>query len=160
MAQILADRRDIDFVLHEQLKVEQFSKHELFPEFNRKAIDLIISSGIDVFNVTHFGRNANVRQRVVLDWLGEQCTRLGCGATRHLQIDHRVEWSTIKVTELANLDKLCGPDHDRKTHEGWALVAGTGRRRMVPPDAPDHPANAPPTDTPVTTGDPPATHAA
>jgi alkylation response protein AidB-like acyl-CoA dehydrogenase len=43
MAQILADRRDIDFVLHEQLKVEQFAKHELFPEFNRKAIDLIIS---------------------------------------------------------------------------------------------------------------------
>ena len=43
MAQILADRRDVDFILHEQLKVEQFSKHELFPEFNRKAIDLIIS---------------------------------------------------------------------------------------------------------------------
>ncbi|MGZ5433910.1 MAG: acyl-CoA dehydrogenase family protein, partial [Thermoanaerobaculia bacterium] len=43
MAQILADRRDIDFVLHEQLKVEQFSKHELFPEFNRKAIDMIVS---------------------------------------------------------------------------------------------------------------------
>src|SRR5450759_3397418 len=43
MAQILADRRDIDFVLHEQLKVERFSKHELFPEFNRKAIDLIIA---------------------------------------------------------------------------------------------------------------------
>ena len=43
MAQILADRRDIDFILHEQLKVEQFAKHELFPEFNRKAIDLIIS---------------------------------------------------------------------------------------------------------------------
>ena len=43
MAQTLADRRDIDFILHEQLKVEQFAKHELFPEFNRKAIDLIIS---------------------------------------------------------------------------------------------------------------------
>jgi hypothetical protein len=43
MAQILADRRDIDFVLHEQLKVEEFAKHERFAEFNRKAIDLIIS---------------------------------------------------------------------------------------------------------------------
>jgi len=43
MAQILADRRDIDFVLHEQLKVEGFAKHERFAEFNRKAIDLIIS---------------------------------------------------------------------------------------------------------------------
>ena len=43
MAQILADRRDIDFVLHEQLKVEALAKHEHFAEFNRKAIDLIVS---------------------------------------------------------------------------------------------------------------------
>ncbi|MHB8999638.1 MAG: acyl-CoA dehydrogenase family protein, partial [Thermoanaerobaculia bacterium] len=43
MAQILADRRDVDFVLHEQLNVEQFAKHELFSEFNRKAIDLIVN---------------------------------------------------------------------------------------------------------------------
>ncbi|MFN2240041.1 MAG: acyl-CoA dehydrogenase family protein, partial [Thermoanaerobaculia bacterium] len=43
MAQILADRRDVDFILHEQLGVEKFSKHERYPEFNRKAIDLIIS---------------------------------------------------------------------------------------------------------------------
>jgi alkylation response protein AidB-like acyl-CoA dehydrogenase len=43
MAQILADRRDIDFVLHEQLKVEELAEHERFSEFNRKAIDLIVS---------------------------------------------------------------------------------------------------------------------
>ena len=43
MAQILADRRDIDFVLHEQLKVETLAKVERFAEFNRKAIDLIVS---------------------------------------------------------------------------------------------------------------------
>ncbi|HEY0593940.1 MAG TPA: acyl-CoA dehydrogenase family protein, partial [Thermoanaerobaculia bacterium] len=43
MAQLLVDRRDVDFVLHEQLNVEQFAKTDLFPEFNRKAIDLILS---------------------------------------------------------------------------------------------------------------------
>ena len=43
MAQILADRRDIDFVLHEQLKVESLAKHARFSEFNRKAVDMIIS---------------------------------------------------------------------------------------------------------------------
>ncbi len=43
MAQILADRRDVDFVLHEQLGVETLSKQERFEEFNRKAIDMIIS---------------------------------------------------------------------------------------------------------------------
>jgi alkylation response protein AidB-like acyl-CoA dehydrogenase len=43
MAQILIDRRDVDFVLHEQLNVESLSKHERFADFNRKAVDLIIS---------------------------------------------------------------------------------------------------------------------
>jgi alkylation response protein AidB-like acyl-CoA dehydrogenase len=43
MAQILADRRDIDFVLHEQLKVESLAKHARFSEFSRKAVDMVIS---------------------------------------------------------------------------------------------------------------------
>ncbi len=43
MAQPIADRRDVDFVLHEQLEVETLSQHEKFEEFNRKTIDLIVS---------------------------------------------------------------------------------------------------------------------
>ena len=43
MAQIIADRRDVDFVLHEQLQVADLSKDEKFVEFNKKTIDLIIS---------------------------------------------------------------------------------------------------------------------
>jgi len=43
MAQVIADRRDVDFVLHEQLNVGALSKHEKFNEFNKKTVDLIIS---------------------------------------------------------------------------------------------------------------------
>lgn len=43
MAQQIADRRDVDFVLHEMLQVEQLSKHEKFAEFNKKTVDLIVS---------------------------------------------------------------------------------------------------------------------
>ncbi len=43
MAQVIADRRDVDFVLHEQLHVEDLSKHEKFAEFNKKTIDLVVS---------------------------------------------------------------------------------------------------------------------
>jgi alkylation response protein AidB-like acyl-CoA dehydrogenase len=43
MAQQIADRRDVDFVLHEQLEVEKLSAHEKFAEFNKKTIDLIVS---------------------------------------------------------------------------------------------------------------------
>ena len=40
MAQLIADRRDVDFVLHEQIKMIE---HELFDEFNKKTINLIVS---------------------------------------------------------------------------------------------------------------------
>ncbi len=43
MAQPIADRRDVDFVLYEQLHVEELSKHEKFADFNKKTVDLIIS---------------------------------------------------------------------------------------------------------------------
>jgi alkylation response protein AidB-like acyl-CoA dehydrogenase len=42
MAQVIADRRDVDFVLHEQLSVSDLSQHEQYAEFNKKTIDLII----------------------------------------------------------------------------------------------------------------------
>jgi len=43
MAQVISDRRDIEFVLYEQLKVDELSKTEVYAEFNRKTIDLILS---------------------------------------------------------------------------------------------------------------------
>ena len=43
MAQQIADRRDVDFVLHEQLGVEHLSKHDIFAEFTKKTVDLIIT---------------------------------------------------------------------------------------------------------------------
>lgn len=43
MVQYIADRRDVDFVLHEQMKVDQLSQHEIFEEFNKKTIDMIVS---------------------------------------------------------------------------------------------------------------------
>lgn len=43
MAQLVSDRRDIDFVLHEQLKVADLSKNKIYQEFNRKTIDMIIN---------------------------------------------------------------------------------------------------------------------
>jgi alkylation response protein AidB-like acyl-CoA dehydrogenase len=43
MAQVIADRRDIDFVLHEQFQVEDLSKHDIYTDFNKKTVDLIIS---------------------------------------------------------------------------------------------------------------------
>ena len=43
MAQVIADRKDVDFVLFEQLKVDELSKHEKFAEFNKKTVELVIA---------------------------------------------------------------------------------------------------------------------
>ena len=43
MAQYIADRRDVDFVLHEQIQVEDLSKNDRFSEFNKKTVDMIVS---------------------------------------------------------------------------------------------------------------------
>lgn len=42
MAQQIADRRDIDFVMFEQFAVDQLSQHEQFAEFNKKTIEMIV----------------------------------------------------------------------------------------------------------------------
>ncbi|MDX9786311.1 MAG: acyl-CoA dehydrogenase [Desulfobacterales bacterium] len=48
MAQVIADRRDIDFVLHEQLEVENLSKHPLFADFDKETVDMIVSTARDL----------------------------------------------------------------------------------------------------------------
>jgi alkylation response protein AidB-like acyl-CoA dehydrogenase len=43
MAQIISDRRDIDFVLYEQLGIEDLLKTEKYGDLNRKMFDMVIS---------------------------------------------------------------------------------------------------------------------
>src|SRR5688572_100006 len=101
---------------------------ELLPD---AAIELILTNGVDIWNVTSLARQPIATQQTVLDWLGAECSRQGCDATRNLQIDHRHDWADTHVTRVCDLDPLCPPDHRRKTHQGWALVDGSGRRPMV-----------------------------
>jgi alkylation response protein AidB-like acyl-CoA dehydrogenase len=43
MAQVIADRRDIDFVLYEQLKVEGLISHKRYKGLNKKTFDMIVT---------------------------------------------------------------------------------------------------------------------
>ncbi|MDX2447898.1 MAG: acyl-CoA dehydrogenase [Desulfobacterales bacterium] len=43
MAQVISDRRDMDFVLYEQMKVEDLLAYEKYEGLNRKVFDMIIS---------------------------------------------------------------------------------------------------------------------
>jgi len=43
MAQLLADRRDLDFVIWEQMSGEELLRYDIYKEFSRKTCDMIIS---------------------------------------------------------------------------------------------------------------------
>jgi alkylation response protein AidB-like acyl-CoA dehydrogenase len=65
MAQLISDRRDVDFVLHEQLKVADLSGNDIFKEFNKKTIDMIINEA----------RNLAIKELLPAQQLGD---REGC----------------------------------------------------------------------------------
>ena len=103
----------------------------------------VVTKGVDVVNVAHLGRSPTAHQRSALEWLSPTCTVEGCDCTI-TEIDHREDWARTKITLLGWLDKECDHHHDLKTHHGWKLVEGHGKRPMVPPDDPRHPDRAPP----------------
>jgi len=106
-------------------------------------LKLVITKGVDVLNVTHLGRKATIAQKCALWWRSPDCDREGCTRTARLQIDHDTGWTKTHTTRLDDSNRLCEHDHDLKTYFGWALVEGTGKREMVPPDDPRHPKNKP-----------------
>ncbi|MFH0729578.1 MAG: acyl-CoA dehydrogenase [Pseudomonadota bacterium] len=65
MAQVIADRRDIDFVLHEQYEASQFSAHDRFKEFTKKMIDMVVTES----------RNLSVKELLPTWKIGDE---VGC----------------------------------------------------------------------------------
>jgi hypothetical protein len=105
-------------------------------------LHLVLTRGQAVAGVVHLGRGPSAAQKIALLWSQPTCSRAGCQQPwTHTEVDHRTPWSEAPETSLDNLDRLCLHDHRLKTHHGWALVHGTGRRDMVPPDHPRHPAH-------------------
>ncbi len=105
-------------------------------------LKLVVTKGVDVLNVTHLGRGPNAAQQVALLWSSQGCSVEGCAGTS-VEIDHRIPYAQTGHTRLDELDPLCKHHHDRKHHDGWAFLEGSGNRRMVPPGDPRHPKNRP-----------------
>jgi len=112
---------------------------ELLPD---AVVALVLTKGIEVRNVTHFGRRATAAMYTALQWQVPLCANIACTNVLGIQIDHSIGWAETLRTRLDELDPLCGSHcHKLKTEQNWALVTGTGRRAFVPPDHPDHPRN-------------------
>ena len=78
MAQLISDRRDVDFVLHEQVGTVE---HEKFAEFDKKTIDLIVTEA----------RNLAIKEILPTQKLGDEegCT-LENGKVKVPESFHRV----------------------------------------------------------------------
>jgi len=89
MAQVIADRRDVDFVLHEQLGVESISEHPDYTDFNRRTMDLIIKEA----------RNLAVKEILPTQHQGdEEGCRLEKGKVTVPECFHR-PWELLKEGE-------------------------------------------------------------
>lgn len=98
----------------------------------------IITKGQAVVGTYHRGRRPNAHQKSALDFLYPVCAVLGCSSST-CDDEHREEFSKTKITAFDYMDRLCRHHHWLKTHKGWALVDGIGKREFVPPDDPRHP---------------------
>ena len=112
----------------------------------RSVLHLVITRGVDVLNVTHLGR-ADGRAE---DRPGLGQSRLHGGGV--LADPERERPPRTLGADPAHPPRRARPHAcpppDLKTRSGWALVHGTGKRPMVPPDDPRHP-NPPPTHAPA-----------
>jgi hypothetical protein len=99
----------------------------------------LLTKGTDIRSVVHLGRRFTALQRTAQEWRDPECCVLGCHRSIRLERDHRHDWADTHQSELDASDRLCAVHHRRKSTEGWMLEAGTGKRRFLPPDHPDHP---------------------
>jgi hypothetical protein len=109
--------------------VHQVLEHDPF-------IAVVITEGTEIRSVTHLGRHATARMRTCLEWAHHGCSVLGCPNTGRLELDHREDWAHTLHTRLDQLDWLCHTHHQQKTHDGYRLEPGTGKRRFLPPPDP------------------------
>jgi alkylation response protein AidB-like acyl-CoA dehydrogenase len=97
MAQQVADRRDQDFVIWEQMNCEEILKHETYREFNRKTCDMIINEA----------RTLAIRELLpILAEGDQQGVRFGDGTVKVPESFHRVykliqegEWNNLGVPQ-------------------------------------------------------------
>jgi hypothetical protein len=99
----------------------------------------LLTKGTDIRSVVHLGRRFTALQRTAQEWRDPECCVVGCHRSIRLERDHRDDWAATHQTELGSSDRLCPIHHRQKTVDGWMLEAGTGKRRFLPPEHPDHP---------------------
>jgi hypothetical protein len=96
-------------------------------------LKFIITKGVDIQSVVHYGRYPRAHQRTALQFRDPCCVVPGCGRTFGLQYDHTDPFGQGGPTSLDNLARLCTPHHAMKTHRGYQIRGGPGHWEWVAP---------------------------
>ena len=105
-------------------------------------ISALLTKSQQVVGVYRQRRRPDAHQRTALDFLYPTCAAAGCDRRAGLDYEHREDWAKTSYTVYDLMDRLCWFHHQQKTHHGWKLTEGRGKRPFVPPGDPRHPSQA------------------
>lgn len=94
MAQLIADKRDVEFVLHEQFDAASLAKYEAYSAFNKKTIDLIVSEA----------RNLAIKEILPLQKPSDEGCKFDAGKVTVPESYHKVFASYMAGEWLAMTD--------------------------------------------------------
>jgi Domain of unknown function (DUF222) len=97
-------------------------------------LELVVRRGVDVASICSLGRTIPRALRSALAHRDPVCVVPGCSVGYRLEIHHwRTPFSKDRRTTADGTCRICAHHHDLVTYEGWDLVGGPGRWRLVPP---------------------------
>ena len=96
------------------------------------ALKFVLTDGVDIKAVAHYGRNIRSPLRTALAWKYRSCAVAGCDATLGLEVDHLLPVGKAGPTSLENLAPKCHFHHDEKTRRDYPNGTAAWRGKNQP----------------------------
>jgi Domain of unknown function (DUF222) len=97
-------------------------------------VKILVTDGVDVTTVCHVGRSVPAHVQSALEERDRECVVGGCGVVNGLENHHwKQDYAECKTTSLEALARVCRRHHHAITYEGFELVGGPGRWRLLAP---------------------------
>jgi hypothetical protein len=97
-------------------------------------VKILVKDGVDVASVCHVGRSVPVHVQSALEERDLTCAVPECDTAFGLENHHwKEDYASCQMTSLDALARVCRRHHHLITYEGFELVGGPGRWRLVAP---------------------------
>ncbi len=101
-------------------------------------VKILVKEGVDVASVCHVGRDVPAHVQSALEERDPACVVPQCEVAHGLENHHWIsDFVKSHTTSLDILARVCSHHHDQITYEGYRLVGGPGRWKLLPPPEPD-----------------------